>query len=440
MKKIIFRRSAVPFWIFLCFTGICLSCQPSPEIEDEEGVLSRTSMPLEQQITLPSDMKAEAEAGQLGFKISGAAEAKGSVIPVQWSFDSESKSSTAVAMMPILDGSGKVQLELAEQNERFTQQMVAAVDKETGQVFIREGGKPVLRYAYETVYESDKYAFHGMEPNEYAGRETDTLMANPSIYAVPRSNYIHPIFGPYGEILTRDWSRDHPHHRGIYWAWPEVDFGSKRSDLHALQKVFARPTGRIKLESGPVYAQVEAENLWLMEEGMVPIAREVAMIRAYHQTEEGRVIDLAFKFIGLKDSVTLARRGTNAYGGLNVRMMTPESQEISFHTDEEGATPRRAWSDLSGKFTGADGPSGMMVFQHQSNPEYPGEWVQYPDLSWVQPTFPTAGTRYLLKPGEPLILRFRLVVHPGAKPDEAYAKVLWNALHSEFTPEPDFEL
>ena len=123
--------------------------------------------------------------------------------------------------------------------------MRVSKDPVSGQVLISDGKMPVLQYNYSTVYEKD--AVDTMPANKYRKEASDTFMANPSIYAVPRSNYIHPVYGPSGELLTRDWSKDHPHHRGIYWAWPEVEFGNKRGDLHALQIVFARPTGKIKL-------------------------------------------------------------------------------------------------------------------------------------------------------------------------------------------------
>jgi len=318
--------------------------------------------------------------------------------------------------------------------------MVASVDTETGQVFIKDKNKSVLRYNYQMVYENDEFAFNGLDANEYIATAIDSFMSNPSIYAVPRSNYIHPVFGLNGEILTRDWSKDHPHHRGIYWAWPEVDFGSERGDLHALQKVFARPTGRIKVENGKNYAQIEAENIWITENGLQTVVREISLIRAYSITEHGRIIDLAFQFEGIKDSVTIARRGTEHYGGLNIRMMTPEGQQISYHNDDEGQVPRRSWSDLSGVFNKNEGSSGMTVFQHKQNPDYPGDWIEYPDLSWVQPTFPAAGTRYELKPGVPLILRFRILVHTGMKPDLEVLNKLWDEYNSKVNPELKFTL
>ncbi len=304
----------------------------------------------------------------------------------------------------------------------LAQAMQARRDPASGQIDIIDDGKPVLRYSYKTV-----------EPGEVLEKVTP---AN-RIYARPRSDYIHPLYGLNGEVLTKDWSIDHPHHRGIYWAWPEVDYGTNRGDLHALQKVFARPTGKVRLQSGVAFAEIEAENLWMWED-REPIVRERAIIRAYRATAEGRLVDLAFQFVALNDGIALARRGTEHYGGLNIRMATPASQEITTHTDPTNAVPRRAWSDLSGIFAPMSTPSGLSVFQYAGNPDYPGDWVQYPNLSWCQPTFPAFGTRYPLPPGKPLLLRFRLLIHNGTKPTDAVAAKEWDAYQSSATQLPSF--
>lgn len=291
--------------------------------------------------------------------------------------------------------------------------MMAVQDPSTGQVEFTEAGRPVLRYNYRSI-----------EPGDLLNQVTE----GNRIYARARGNYLHPLHGLEGEVLTRDWPVDHPHHRGIYWAWPEVDFGTDRGDLHALQRVFARPTGRLNLESGPTFAQVDAENLWLWED-RDPIVRERAVIRAYPATPPGRIVDLEFHFVGLKDGVTIARRGTSNYGGLNLRLATPQSQRIIVHQDPPGAGPRRAWSDLSGVFSGTK-TSGLSVLQHRDNPEYPGDWVQYPELSWVQPTFPSAGTRHPLPPDRPLTLRYRLWLHAGTTPSPEDLATLWDTWHA----------
>jgi len=279
-------------------------------------------------------------------------------------------------------------------------------DKATGQYLIQESGKPVLRYNYQAIAPGDLLA-----QIKEANRK----------YAQARSDYIHPLYGLNGEELTLDWPLDHPHHRGIYWAWPEVDYHGERGDLHALQRVFARPTGVCMTQDGPDNARIDAENLWRWED-QEPIVREIAVIRAWRSVPTGRFIDLEFHFTALKEEVALARRETKLYGGLNIRLAPVKQQSIRFSNDPPGTTPRRAWGDVSGIFSGA-AVTSLAVFQMPSNPGYPGDWVQYPEINWLQPTFPAAGTRYVLKPGQPLILKFRLWIHPGRVSEAKLAEV-----------------
>jgi hypothetical protein len=73
----------------------------------------------------------------------------------------------------------------------------------------------------------------------------------------------------------------------------------------------------------------------------------------------------------------------------------------------------------------------MMVLQNKNNPEYPGEWRDYPDLAWVQPTFPTPNTRYPLSKEVPLILHYRLIIYSGGKLSDEFARMSWDAFNSE---------
>lgn len=69
------------------------------------------------------------------------------------------------------------------------------IDDDTQQYTFVDSGRPVLTYNFGTV----------PVPDGVGGK-----------YAVARSNYVHPLYGPNGELLTKDYSKDHPHHRGIY--------------------------------------------------------------------------------------------------------------------------------------------------------------------------------------------------------------------------------
>jgi len=280
---------------------------------------------------------------------------------------------------------------------------------------IVDGDTPVLRYNYHPV----------PEPPEIK----DRISAASRKYAVARSDYLHPLYGPRGEILTEDWSPDHPHHRGIYWAWPEVDWQGRRGDLHALQAVFAKPTGQIRVEEESDFVQIVAENQWQWEDG-TPIVREQVTMCARRKTAGARAIDLQFRFTALDADVLVARRGTSQYGGLNVRLSAAPDQQIEAFTDPAAATPRRAWAQRSGTPGGGKNVIGFAILQHAHNPDYPGDWVQYPNLSWIQPTFPAANTRYTISQDKPLVLRYRMWIHEGRQTPETIS-AWWDAYQAE---------
>jgi hypothetical protein len=283
-------------------------------------------------------------------------------------------------------------------------------DLYTGQIVITEGDAPVLNYNYQFVCPTPEYLASVAQGNKR--------------YARARSNYIHPLYGPNGEELTYDWSKDHPHHRGIYWAWPEVDWRGQRGDLHALQHVYARPTGNITLKNEGACARVEAENRWYWE-GETPIVREVTTICAHQAGEHGRYIDLTFSMEALADDVALARRGTNLYGGLNIRMSPIKDMHLIHHVDPAGTFKRRAWNDSLGIRQGGTDSVGFAVLEKTTNPDYPGDWIEYPDLPWFQPAFPAHDTRYVLKQGDPLVLKYRLWIRPAKETSEAQYEQQW---------------
>jgi hypothetical protein len=283
-------------------------------------------------------------------------------------------------------------------------------DLVTGQMVITEGGKPVLKYNYQLVCPSEGLLASAAEGNRR--------------YARARSDYIHPLYGPGGEVLTHDWSIDHPHHRGIYWAWPEVDWQGERGDLHALQRVWARPTGNVSFHAQGTQAQIVAENRWIWEDE-TPIVREVTTIRAHQTDVHGRIVDLTFSFEALDEDVALARRGTDSYGGLNLRLSPIKDMQLIHHADPESVVQRRAWSDSLGIRQGGTASVGLAIFEKTTNPDYPGDWVQYPELPWFQPAFPARGTRYMLRKGTPLVLQYRLWIREARETSETQYTEQW---------------
>ncbi len=277
--------------------------------------------------------------------------------------------------------------------------MRAVRDRDTGQIDLLEGDRRVLRYNYCQV--------------QPPAGSLEKIHAGNRKYARPRSNYVHPLYGLDGVELTKDWSVDHPHHRGIYWAWPEVGYRGQLGDLHALQRVFARPSGKVALRTNEDWAETEGENRWLWED-KTPIVHEVATIRAWRSGAHGRFVDMTFRFTALEDGVTLARRGTKHYGGLNLRGAPIRDLKLVHHADVASASPRRAWQAATGTWQGAKQKATLALFERATNSGFPGDYVEYPVLSWFQATFPRAGTRHALEKGLPLVLRYRLWIRAGA--------------------------
>jgi len=425
--------------LLLVSTLFSFSCSRNTiTISDENSIMGKTNAPVKVEIKLNKNQKLAAEEGRLELTET----LSGKSFPTQLE-NTENKDYSTLVFKMSGEGPDLRKFKLKMNSSPVTDGLKAFTDPISRQIVVQDSGKDVLQYNYQTVFEKDvirpgskkdtELSFStvtGIYYDEYLKahpelEKNDTTTSQ--IYSVPRSDYIHPLYGLEGEMLTNDWpDGGHPHHRGIFWAWPEVEYGRKLGDIYALQRVFARPTGNIKLISGPVFAEIDAENLWMWED-KEPIVRENTIIRVYNSSTDSRIIDLTIKLLALKDSVTIATRFTNSYGGLNIRMHTPEKQDISFFTDVTGSKPLRAWSDFNGIFEGNNNKSGLMVLQHSSNPEYPGVWKDYPDLAWVQPTFPTPETRFPLSTEKELVLRFRLIIHTGGKPDEEISKMMWDA-------------
>ncbi len=359
------------------------------EYDDASGAAGATGAPVSLKLDLPDALKDAASNGQLLLTESGAA----TPVPAQY------EGGRLWWMMP----EGKPGKRVFALTAGSSREDAMTFRERDGAFTCMDGAAPVLCYNFKTV----------PVPPGVAGK-----------YAVARSNYVHPIYGPDGEVLTKDFSKDHPHHRGLYWAWPEVMWKGEKRDLHALQGVIARPAKIVRNESGPVLACIEAENVWKWGDE-APIVRERVEIRAFRKADGNRVLDFTVRFNAIEPGVTLARRGTEHYGGISLRMSPRRNQSIQTSPD-----PHQAWAELAGIPHDGESPVGVTILQHADNERFPGDWQAYPNLNWLQPTFPSKGERYELQVGKPLVLRCRIVVHPESY-DPVHSAALWTAYQLE---------
>jgi hypothetical protein len=270
---------------------------------------------------------------------------------------------------------------------------------------ITDNDRPVLRYNFGTVP-----APKGTEP----------------VYA--RGDYISPLYGPSGEVLTDDFPKDHPHHRGVWWSWPVTRWNSEVRDIWAVVGAWSRPVAIRRAEGGPACAILEAENVWKWGD-KDPIVKEEVLIRAYKQETTGRFIDIDVRLTGLVDGVAIGGRPHGGYGGFAFRAAPTNQQQIVRHVDPPEAKPRRSWLDYSGLFSGAKEVVGVTILEHPTNPGYPSELQAYASINCVMPAFP--GEREVPIPkGQTLTLKHRLWIHPG-RADEKTLADIWSAYAKE---------
>lgn len=264
---------------------------------------------------------------------------------------------------------------------------------------VSENDIPILRYNYGIV----------KEPKGFSDRLTSGKR-----YAVARGNYIHPLYDLRGKPITADWNEDHPHHRGIYWAWPEVGYDGASGDLHALQLVLAKPNGNIRTfgeENGRV--GLIAENLWIWDE-KEPIVLEEVMLTVHPLDRSGRTIDMRLEIRCLVDEVSLARRKRLTYGGMNIRLKSLDRLGIGSYYEPGN---KHGWVFASWHDAESNAGKQLTVFEGVDNPHYPGDMVRYPHLDFFGTAFPGENRLYVMKKGDILVLRYRFRLHDSSNDD-----------------------
>ncbi|HUT93578.1 MAG TPA: DUF6807 family protein [Thermoguttaceae bacterium] len=282
-------------------------------------------------------------------------------------------------------------------------------DWDRRQVNVLEGSTRVLRYNHGSVPVPE-----GTHPHFAAGESYE------------RGDYIHPLYGPHGEELTEDYPKDHPHHRGVWWSWPVTRWKDRVADIWAVVGVWSRPADvPCRWTVGRVCATVEADNVWKFGKQEYPIVRERVLIRAFPERDGCRFLDVEVQLTALADDVAIGGRPKAGYGGFSLRAAPCEDRKITLHLDPEGSDPRRSWIDYSGLFTGGQGKSGVAIFEHVTNPDYPNPLHEYPGCNCVMPAYPEM-REVVLSKDEPLVLKHRLWVHPGG-PDQSKLADVWTA-------------
>jgi hypothetical protein len=269
-------------------------------------------------------------------------------------------------------------------------QMSFVEDPAKGTLSIRDGKVEVLTYCHGDQLKP------GVEPK------------------YTQSCYIHHLFSLDGRALTDDSPADHPHHHGLFWTWPVVrvrglSTATWEPKLPRLRQHFVR---WLKREPAQDSFLLGVENTWRLE-GKETVAKEIVTLRLHPSDKLGRFIDLELSIEAVGG--TLELQGTHdqnkGYGGLCFRG-SPMFTGAAMITDEgplkEDAvhTPFR-WVDLSTQ------ELGIAVFVSTGHPGFPAKWmVRNSYAGIINVSWPGLEST-VLKPGEPVVLGYRIYVHRG---------------------------
>lgn len=220
-----------------------------------------------------------------------------------------------------------------------------------------------------------------------------------------RSCYIHPLYSLNGKILTSDFPTDHPHHRGVFWAWPNMKARGKQVQTWApdiLKQRFVQWTERKADENGATLAM---KNEWIMD-GEV-IGQENVKIHVHPATNIGRAVDITLTVEAVGGPVELFGP---RYGGMNIRL-TKKNKSGTWTADSDpikGDQHQKSfsWVDYSSKKT-----NGIALFVSPNHPNFPPKWLLRSSYGSVMCVHWPTEKPYTLRPGKPLTFSYRIYIH-----------------------------
>lgn len=237
-----------------------------------------------------------------------------------------------------------------------------------------------------------------------------------------RANYIHPLYDLDGNILTEDFPQDHLHHRGIFWAWHQVNVGDIPAGDAWLTKDFEWNVLDLHSKSlANGAAQLTAKVQWrspkIIGDKGIPqvIAIETTRITIYQASDDCRFVDFEILLTAAQPKVKIGGSDdVKGYGGFSLRIKPPA--DIEFNTAKGLVEPQKTamncgdWVDIVGTFGQSKSKSGVAVFVHPTSAGYPQTWILRSKKSMQNPVYP-GRVPVPLSQSKPTVLRYRIAVH-----------------------------
>lgn len=292
------------------------------------------------------------------------------------------------------------------------------LQKRQGQLRLINSDRPVLDYQFGAVYPPE-----GVNP------------------LFRRSGFIHPIWSPEGQILSRIQPPDHYHHYGLWGPWTKTHIRGREVDFWNLIKGqgTVRFSGFISETEGSVFTGFKAlqEHVDFGNRGADQVAiNEVLDVRAWntgkadiwlidYTTTLNTPLDSGIMLDAYRYGGGIAFRATEIWHKENSSVLTSENKD---RLSADGTKAR--WCMVEGESSSVKGRSGVLFMGHPSNRDYPEPMRVWPvdanggrgDLYFE--FCPIRHKDWNLEKGRDYTLKYRLMVFDGSVSKET-AENFW---------------
>lgn len=284
------------------------------------------------------------------------------------------------------------------------QVILAEATVNDGALTIHKGKNNLLQYVFKTVYPPK-----GVD----------------SSYR--RSGFIHPLWSPGGQILTRIQPPDHRHHYGIWNPWTHVAYEGDTIDFWNIntKQGTVRFANFVSIEEGAVYSEFDAlhEHVVFKKSGGEKVAlNELQSVRVFPQ-QKGQdyfIVDFNIKLNTADKSPVklleyryagLGWRTTEKWDNKNSMVLTSEGKA---RKEADGSTAR--WCIVQGELD--KDYAGVVMMSFPTNYNYPEPlriWPvdQYGRGDMFANFCPTKNMDWMLFPGKDYVLNYRFLVYNG---------------------------
>jgi hypothetical protein len=305
----------------------------------------------------------------------------------------------------VTTGTGRGEKHVYELVQGKTKQSVAIkASVNDGALVIHSGDKNLLQYYFKTVYPP---------------KGIDT--------AYKRSGFIHPLWSPHGQVLTRMQPPDHYHHYGIWNPWTHVEYEGDTVDFWNInsRQGTVRFANFVSVQNGPVFSEFGAlhQHVVFKKTGKEKVAmNELQNVRVYDpgENQDFFIVDFNIQMNCADESPVklleyryagLGWRTTEKWDNKNSMVLTSEGKT---RKDADGSKAR--WCIVQGEID--NDYAGVVMMSFPTNYNYPEPLRIWPENQYNRGDMfanfcPTKDMDWLLSPRKNYALKYRFLVFNG---------------------------